>query len=254
MEQVAEDSQRNVSDGLERVQQLTVEVADRLNDVMRWLPLGIGADAIQREWQRFLDLKDRVFDELQRFAEEPGFPPALWRIGEYWNLRVGAPVSGLHQKVAPNGLDADNRWVGSAAEAYRDAAFAQADALATIGPATEKLQSALDTLGWGLLVFWVAIAAAVASFVAGMVAAAGSAASVVGAPAAPGIGLGTVAGVVGLLGSAVGALVAYIQMFDDSMTSMAQVLNDNTGMVEHSGGTFGWPLMETPGTWSVRSE
>jgi hypothetical protein len=254
LEQVAEDSQANVSLGMERVQQLTVELADGLNAAMRWLPLGIGTEVIEREWRRFLDLKDRLFDELQRLAEEPGFPPALWRIGEYWNLRVGAPVSSLQQKVSPNGLDADHRWTGMAAEAYRDAARAQADALATIGPASEKIQSALDDLGWGLIAFWVAIAAAVANLIAGMVAAVGLTATVVGAPAAPPAAGGTVAMVAGLVVAALGGLVAYVEKFDNSITAMAQVLNDNTGMVEQPGGTSGWPKMETPGNWSVRAD
>ncbi|MBE1485071.1 hypothetical protein [Plantactinospora soyae] len=254
LEQVAEQSQQNVSEGLERVQQLTVELADGLTAAMRWLPLGIGTEAIEREWQRFLELKDRLFDELQRLVEEPGFPPALWRIGEYWNVRIGAPVSGLQQKVSPNELDADGRWGGTAADSYRDAALAQADALKTIGPATEKIQSALDDLAWGLVAFWVAIAAAVATFVIGMVSAAGATATVIGAPAAPPMAGGTVVAVGGLVVAALVALVDYTERFDNTMTSLAQVLNDNTGMVEQPGGTFGWPTMETPGNWSVRTD
>lgn len=254
LEQVAEDSQRNVSEGLERVQQLTVDLADALNDAMRWLPMGLGTEVIEREWKRFLDLKDRIFDELQRFAEEPGFPPALWRIGEYWNLRVGGPVSSLQQKISPYELDATRRWEGVAAETYRDAALAQADAIETIGPATEKIQAALDDLGLGLLAFWVALAVAVATFVTGMVAALGLAASVVGAPGAPPAGAGTAASVVSLVLAAIVALGGYIEKFDNSMTSMAQLLSDNTGMVAQPGGTYGWPSMEIPGTWSVRSE
>ncbi|MGX7676356.1 hypothetical protein [Plantactinospora sp. DSM 117369] len=233
---------------------MTVELADRLNDVMRLLPLGTGAEAIEREWQRFLELKDRIFDELQRFAEEPGFPPALWRIGEYWNLRVGAPVSSLQQKVSPHGLDSARLWTGTAADAYRDAALAQADAIATIGPATEKIQAALDDLGWGLVAFWAALAAAVATFVAGMVGAVGLAAAVVTAPAAPPEACGTAAAVISLLAAAALALLEYIDRFDSSMTSLAQLLNDNTGMVEQPGGSFGWPTIDLPGKWSVRSE
>ncbi|MFY1687909.1 hypothetical protein [Plantactinospora sp. WMMB782] len=254
LEQVAERSQLNVSEGLERVQQLTVELADRLNDVMRLLPMGIGAEVIEREWRRFLELKDRIFDELQRFAEEPGFPPALWRIGEYWNVRVGAPVSGLQQKLSPHGLESPRLWTGMAADAYRDAALAQADAIATIGPAAEKVQAALDDLGWGLLAFWAALAAAVTTLVTTLAGAVGLTSAVVTAPAAPPEACGGAAATISLIIAAAVALVEYVDRFDSSMTAMAQVLNDNTGMVEQPGGTFGWPIMDAPGKWSVRSE
>ncbi|MEO3927439.1 hypothetical protein ABGB07_26735 [Micromonosporaceae bacterium B7E4] len=233
---------------------MTVELAGRLNELMRWLPMGIGEEVFERDWRRFLDLKDRIFDELQKLADEPGFPWALWRIGEYWNQQIGAPVSGLQQKVSPNGLDAARHWTGKAADAYRDAALAQAEALETIGPATEKMQSALDDLGWGILAFWVTIAAAVVNFVAGMVAAIGLTTGVVTAPAAIPEAIGTAAAVLGLILAAVAALVTYVEKFDNSMTSLAQLLNDNTGMVEQPGGTFGWPTMETPGNWSVRAD
>lgn len=165
--------------------------------------------------------RSTVFDELQQISEEPGHPPALWRIGEYWNSQVAGPVSSLQQKLTPNALDSDHLWSGMAAETYRDAALSQVDALGVVAPMVQKVQDALDDLAWGFVAFWVAIAAAVVTFVVGMTSAVGLAVAVVTAPAAPVDAGGTAAAVVGLVVAAVAALVAYVEKFDNSMTALS---------------------------------
>lgn len=240
-----------VNEGIERVQQLTIELADRLTRALRWLPPGIGDAAIMRSWDRFLGLKDQIFDEIQKFMSEPGLPPALTRIGEYWNTEVGAPVSGLNQLVSAYGMKADDYWSGSAASAYEDSAEAQARAIATIKPMAEKIQSVLVDLAWGVVAFWAALVTAFVTFVAGLVSALGLALSVVTAPAAPVDAAATAAAVLGVLGAAVLATIEYSERINRSMTTARQVLTDNTGMVR-SGDSWGWPPIDNAGSWAVR--
>ncbi|MBF9128187.1 hypothetical protein I0C86_04145 [Plantactinospora sp. S1510] len=252
-ERESEQLLNDASDGMERVQQLTVELADGLTDLLRRLPLGIGAGAIERVWQEFLEIKDRIFDEMQQYLTSPGYPAALFRIGEYWDMKVGAPVSSLSQKISAYGMEVDNDWSGSAASAYRDSAEAQARAIATIKPLTEKIQNVLTDLGHGIIAFWVALVAAFISFVVGMIGAVGLLAGGVTAPGAPIDALATAGAVVGLITAAVLALREYAERIDKSMITIQQALSDNGGMVER-GGTFGWPSMDSSGSWSVRTD
>ncbi|MGI5147533.1 hypothetical protein ACQEVC_14345 [Plantactinospora sp. CA-294935] len=242
-----------INEAIERVQQLTVELGDRLTQALRWLPPGIGDAAIMRSWDRFLGLKDQIFDEIQEFVSEPGVPPALTRIGEYWNTDVGAPVSELHQVVSAYGMKADDHWSGSAASAYEDSADAQSAAIETIKPMAEKIQSMLVDLAWGVVAFWAALVTAFLTFIAGLISAVGLAFGVVTAPAAPVDAAATAAAVLGMLGAAVMALIEYSERINKSMTTARQLLTDNTGMVK-VGDTWRWPPIDNTGTWSVRAD
>ncbi|MEN3610366.1 hypothetical protein AAH979_12510 [Plantactinospora sp. ZYX-F-223] len=249
-ERDAERLLEEVNQYMERVQQLTVELADGLTEVLSRLPLGIGAGAIERTWNEFLELKDRIFDEMQMYLAEPGFPWALFRISEYWNAKVGAPVSELSQTISAYGMKAHGEWSGSAASAYAASADAQARAIATIKPVTEKIQTVLTELGHGIFAFWLALAAAFVTFIVGLIAAIGLLDSLVGAPAAPVDAVGTAAVVLGLLVAAVMALREYSERTDKSMVTIQQALSDNTGMVKR-GDSWGWPPIDYSGNWSL---
>ncbi|MEQ4302835.1 hypothetical protein ABNF97_15795 [Plantactinospora sp. B6F1] len=239
-----------VNQHMERVQHLTVELGDRLNEVLGRLPLGVGAGAIKRAWSDFLELKDRIFDEMQMHLAEPGFPWALFRVGEYWNANVGAPVSELSQTISAYGMKVHGDWTGSAASAYAASADAQARAIATIKPVAEKIQAVLTDLGHGILAFWLALVAALLTFVVGLIAAIGLLDSLIGAPAAPVDAIGTAAVVLGLLVAAVMALREYSERIDKSMVTIRQALSDNTGMVKR-GDSWGWPPIDYSGIWSL---
>jgi hypothetical protein len=252
-EQDFEAMLRDISDAIERVQQLTIDLADRLDSIMRWLPGPIAA-GMRVAWNRFLKVKDEIYDEVQEFVTEPGYPPALHRIGEYWDTRVGANVSGLQQAVSAHGVDGDNKWDGTAASAYGDAAEAQSRAVTAVKPLAEKIQNVLVDLSWGVIAFWVAMLAAWTTFVIGMVTALGLAAAVVTAPAAPPDAAATAAAVIALVTAAVAAFLTYIERIDKAMTTIQQALNDNGGLVQN-GDTWGWPTVGggvTSGTWRVR--
>ena len=238
---------------LDEVQALINELAEGLSDKMRYLPIPV-AWAMRYAWDKFREVANDIFDEVQRYLSEPGIPWALFRVGGYWDEQIGVPVGNIQQAASAYGKDADNRWEGSAAKAYGESADAQARALTTMKPMTERIDNALRDMAWGLIAFWTAMAAAMAAFAVGLAAAVGLVASLVGAPAAPVDAGATAAVVVGLIAAAVAAVVAFAEKVSSTLESCGQVLRDNTGMTDNGGGSFGWPRLSSmaydgTGTW-----
>lgn len=249
------DLMNEINSTLDEIQAEINEVAAELTKTMRLLPLPV-AWVISKTWDKFREMANEIFDEVQKYLAEPGMPQALWRIGEYWGTQVGVPVSSLQQEASAYGKAADNRWTGSAVKAYSDSADAQARALATISPLTDRIQDALSEMAWGLIAFWVAFVSAFATFLVGMVSSGILAATIAGAPLAAGDALATAGVVLGLLTAAVAAVLAYGQQVDETLTSCEQALRDNTGLVPQGGGTFGWPRLDSmaydgTGSWKV---
>lgn len=238
---------------LDEVQAQINELADELSDKMRYLPLPV-VWAMRKAWDTFREIASDIFDEIQKFLSEPGIPWALFRVGGYWDENIGVPVGSIQQAASAFGKDADNRWDGSAADAYQESADAQSRALTTIKPLTERIDNALRDMAWGLIAFWTALAAAMAAFAIGLAAALGLVASLVGAPAAPVDAGATAAVVIGLVAAAAAAVVAFAEKVNSTLESCDQVLRDNTGLVDNGNGSFGWPRLKSmaydgTGTW-----
>ncbi|MFG2060202.1 hypothetical protein ACGFIK_02125 [Micromonospora sp. NPDC048871] len=252
LELIFEELLKDVDELLEDIQQAINELSDGIDRVAKWLPIPVVA-TMRWCWRKFRPKANQIFDEVQKFITQPGMPPTLFRLGEYWDQHVGTPASGLEQKVSTYGMKADNRWTGSAASAYADSADAQSRAVATIKPLAERVQEILEELAWGVIGFWIGIAGALVTFVVGLAAAVGLLASLIGAPAAPVDAGATAAAVIGLIAATVGLTTAYLQTRSTSLTSLQQALNDNGGLVEQ-GGQWGWPRVDptaASGRWRV---
>lgn len=249
IEDVYEDLMNELNEALDDLQREANEFAEKMNDVMRWLPVPVCA-GMMYAWKKFLESYSKVFDETQKFLAQPGSPPALFRVGGYWDSLVGAPVSSVQAEATAYGMKADNRWTGSAATAYGDSAEAQGRALATIKPMAEAVQDALKDLAWGMIAFWTAVVAAIVTFIAGMIIAAGLLASVLGAPAAPVDAGATALTCLGLLTAAVAAALAFAEKVNASLVGLQQQLSDNTGMVRN-GDQWVWPRLDNSGSWQV---
>ena len=244
-----EELMTEINETLDDLQREMNEFAGKMNDVMRWLPAPICAGMIFA-WNKALDAYNKVFDEMQKFLSQPGDVSALFRVGDMWDSHVGAPVSNIQAEATAFGVHADDKWTGSAARAYGDSAEAQGRAIATIKPMAEAVQDALKDLAWGTIAFWAAVVAAVVSFVAGVIVAAGLLASVVGAPAAPVDVGGTALACLGFLTAAVAAALAFSEKVSGALTGLQQQLSDNTGMVQQ-GDQWVWPRLDRSGTWSI---
>ncbi|MEV8504585.1 hypothetical protein AB0368_07095 [Actinoplanes sp. NPDC051475] len=249
VEGLYEDLMNEINEALDDLQKEANEFAEKMNDVMRWLP-GPVCSGMVFAWKKFLESYNKVFDQTQKFLAQPGSPPALFRIGGYWDSYVGAPVSNVQAEATAFGMKADNAWTGTAARAYGDSAEAQGRALAGIKPMAEAVQDALKDLAWGLIAFWTAVVAAIVTFIAGMIVAAGLLASVLGAPAAPVDAGGTALTCLGLLTAAVAAALGFAEKVNGSLVGLQQQLSDNTGMVRE-GDQYVWPRLDNSGTWQI---
>lgn len=88
------------------------------------------------------------------------------------------------------------------------------------------MQSSLDSLANALTAFYVAVAAALATFIVGLIGAAAACATVARAPLGVGEIAGVVGVVVGLLTAASTAVVAFANSLATEQTSLTQKIHD----------------------------
>ncbi|MDT7580594.1 MAG: hypothetical protein QOK35_1858 [Pseudonocardiales bacterium] len=169
------------------------------------LPPGIAVDARAR----VADLRQAfagVVTDLGGMLATAGDPGALRTAGTAWTDDIGAPVSRLVGVAADDVMETDDRWSGPAADAYRATLPAQQTALAAIVATGLEVDAVLGELAAAITDFWIAIGTACLGLVLALAGALGSAATVVGAPAAAGIALAGVGAVVAAGSSALSSL------------------------------------------------
>ncbi len=197
---------------------------DRSNRALRFLPDGL-ADTLYDSLMKLKDLIARFFSEYAKIVYNPGWPFGLMSAATDWTSKVGGPASGMAGVLAPDQMRIDNHWKGMAADAYAAVIPSQQKALEAIKSTTDALHSNLNKASMGIFALWAGIILAVVMFVAELMAEAGAAATVVGAPpAAAGAGVST-AKVIGLVVAGVGCFVAFVGTIVDSMTSLKQTLS-----------------------------
>lgn len=146
-----------------------------------------------------------LIDSIGEFLSFAGNPDALRATGETWTLDVGARASGVASLATFDAVQADDRWMGVAADAYLRSLPRQNAALVAVKAATDDLQTVLNDLATAILEFWISIATALATLVGGLLVAAAGVAAVITAPAAI-IGAGAaIAAAIAALNSAVDA-------------------------------------------------
>ncbi len=136
-------------------------------------------------------------------------------------------MSGQVQNADAGSLTVDDNFDGSAATAYKQAVPLQKTALEKIKTTyTDGISTVLSDVGKAIYVFWGALIVALAAFIAGMIAAISSSATIVGLPAGPFIGAGAVL-------VALGAFAAGSMNLKSAAaaanTSLRQKINDNSG-------------------------
>ncbi|MBM2620768.1 hypothetical protein JIG36_35240 [Actinoplanes sp. LDG1-06] len=213
----------------------TVETLfNRCNRAMRFMPPGI-SHGMAASLGKLNDLIADFFEEMAKILLNPGWPFGLMAAGDEWTSKVGGPLSELSNKLGPDQMKIDNYWTGRAAEAYGNVIPAQQKALDSIKTITDSIDSNLTKTAVGIFAMWAGVILAVVSYVAELIAEAGAAATVVGAPpAAAGAGVST-AKVIGLVVACVALFVTFVGTIVDSVTSLNQTL--------HNGGT--WPQATT---------
>lgn len=179
-----------INSTLDRIDAKTAELQRAIDSKIGLLP-GFLQAGVSSAWNDFCATMRRFWDNLNTIVSNMGSPSALWATSDAWSDRVGVPVSGRVQTADAGLLEVDGTWDGAAAEAYRQMLPMHKVALdklkATI---TDGMSTALREVATGILAFWVALAAAAAALVVGIIGALASTASVFGLPAAPFIAAG----------------------------------------------------------------
>lgn len=147
-----------------------------------------------------------VVAQLGGMLAAAGDPDALRAAGAAWIDDVGAPVSRLVGVATDNVLETDDHWTGAAADAYRATLPAQQTALAAIVATCHEVDATLGDLAAAITDFWIAIGTACLGLVLALAGALGSAATVVGAPAAAGLALAGVGALIAAGSSALSSL------------------------------------------------
>lgn len=183
------------------------ELVDKVNWILSKIPPIIGA-GIRQTTERFVELMQQIFRELNKVINKPGWPPTLLSHGNSWADNVGKPVSMLAGHADPDQSPALAAWSGVAADAYKSILSPQQKAITAIKKdMTDAIHSALTALSAGIIVFWGSIVVAMATLTAGIITALGTTATVVGAPAGPVIAVGACVAFIAALAAGSGTLI-----------------------------------------------
>lgn len=213
-----------------RINSKTTQLQNTINNTLGSASLPIPQwikDAVREGWNKFTRFLKSCWDDLAWFFGNMGSPSKLFSTADGWSDRIGGPVSGQVQKADAGSLTVDDNFDGSAATAYKQAVPQQKTALEKIKTTyTDGISAALSDVGKAIYVFWGALIVALAAFVAGMIAAISSSATIVGLPAGPFIAAGAVL-------VALGAFAAGSMNLKSAAaaanTSLRQKINDNSG-------------------------
>lgn len=190
-----------------------------------------------------------VTQQLTGMLDAAGDPAALRAAGTAWVGAVCGPVSRLVGVATDGVLQTDDRWTGRAADAYRATLPAQRGALAAIVAVGQELDATLHELADAITRFWIAIGTACLGLVLALAGALGSAATVVGVPAAAGLALAGVGALVGAGSAALSSLTDITLAAATRGAALDRRLADDTAFPLGA-----WPrsTAAAPGDWQIR--
>lgn len=145
---------------------LETEVNKLIDGVNRWLPwLGPLAEKTREALIWCRDLAVKIGKEIYKFVTGPGVPWTLFAHGSDWT-GIGSKVAGHANDAATGAVVCGNNWTGDAATAYKASFGLQTEAMKAIKTATDELHDALRNVALAIIVFWIALAAAAAIYIA----------------------------------------------------------------------------------------
>lgn len=225
-----------VHEQVRRLEELTRQLVDRINDALPWL--GPLAGQTRDVLERYAELMRRFFSEIGRFLTRWGSPAALYRHGTAWTRQVGGPTQELVSRADLGQLQFDDYWSGPAATAYQGVVPLHSRALAAIKAATDDIDDALLKTAGGIVAFWLGIAAAVGPFLVEQIAALLAAAGVITAPAAAAGSAASAAKAIAVVTAVVTAAIAYLTALYTQLRDLDQRLHQMDGL---PGGA--WPRL-----------
>jgi hypothetical protein len=202
---------QRIQDLIQRIENRSHAFIDNVNKILAKVPAMIG-DGLRKGTQKFVALMEKIFRELDKVVNKPGWPPTLLSHGNAWANQVGDPVS----KLAGHAGHADHdqstvleQWKGDAAESYKSILGPQQKALTSIKKdLTDTIHSAMTAVTAAVIAFWASVATALAALIGGIIGAVASTATILGAPAGPFIAIAACAVFLAALAAGSGTLFA----------------------------------------------
>lgn len=139
---------------------------------------------INEALSKLRELVSHMWNEIKVWYEDPGSPTKLLNAGKLLHDEVQASTSAQAGRIVDTYLEVDDQWTGSAAEAYKKVIKPDAPqtmAVKQYGSTVDAVATALNTCGWTIVGYWVALAAAFATLIGGLVAACIGVVTLVGA-------------------------------------------------------------------------
>jgi uncharacterized protein YukE len=238
---------------LDEIQQKVQQLFDKVNGLLNWVPSFLSAvvDTIQDALNTLNQKLRQFWAQVEEFVREPGSPAALKSAAQDWENNVSQVIGNITGTLTTDRLQAENDWHGQAANAYKSTIPNQNTALTALKDVTDQINTSLDNLSNAVIAFWVAVGAALLTFIVTLVGAIAACCTVVGTPAGIAAVIGVVAVVLGLITTAVLALNSYLDSATAEQTALNQKLTDNSTF---PGGK--WPvstsdMSDDHGDWQV---
>jgi predicted PurR-regulated permease PerM len=215
---------------LQEIQQKVQELFDKINGLLSWVPSFLSGvvDAIKDAVDKFNQKLQEFWTQVEKFFSEPGSPSALKQAAQAWENTVSKVISNVTGSLSTDQLQAENDWQGQAANAYKSTIPSQTAALNSIKGIADQVNTSLNDLAGAVIAFWVAIGAALLTFIVGLVGAIAACCTVVGTPAGIAAAVGVIAVVLGLVTTAILTLTSYLNSVSAEQASLGQKLNDNS--------------------------
>ena len=187
----------DIRDLVNRFNGLVQDLQDAINDVLDWVPWGLGwlADKIRDLWNGLMGKIKEFFDPLVEILSNLGEPSTVSSKADLWSSNVGSPVSARVALADVGSLAVDDNWKGSAADQYKQKAPLQKTALQNVKTQfTDGISSALKDVSSAIQVFFGLMIAAIGAWIAAIITALGATATIFGIPAGILIAIAAVAG------------------------------------------------------------
>jgi hypothetical protein len=226
-----EEILRKVKEALDKMEPMYGQMSSNIhhNPVYFVLPPPV-KDKI-KEWLGVIwDWIKKITIEVGKFFALPGRPWTLYTHGESWTKDIGATASGWQDAIHVSQLKTDDEWKGAAATAYKDILPLHQKALGAVKSATDEVQDMLTKLAVAIGVMWVAIAAAIVSFIWEFGTAVAAALTGVGILAALGAAAASCAKLWGVIVAAFAAIEAFVvSTLVPAFTDLQQRIAQNDG-------------------------
>ncbi|MEV0898443.1 hypothetical protein [Actinoplanes sp. NPDC049802] len=241
-----------ISAGIEEIQREYRNMEERLNRVLRFLFPPI-SDGLIAAFEKLNGLMHDFMELLQKLITEPGYPPALFRIGDRWETEVGQRLSERAVLMEPPVLAAAYSFDGKAARAYAGNAALQSSATESFMSFSTSMKSALHELANSQIMFLLAIGVAVATAAVAIGSAAISAGTVVGAPAAPPIAIAGVSAAITMLLSMAPIIYDAYSKMKTAIATMDSELRGSKGLPGGKWPTIGEQITNNQKPWKVET-